>query len=304
MVCTKTFSATTGTVYARMRKPKSELDRVVQMHSEGMTKAAIARVLSVSPSTVARWLERAAAHARRYHDAHTRLEEAVEVQLDELSCRGVGRAERVWAFSGLEVSSRLWVGLIVGTRTQRTTRIFVREVSDTLGAASAWTLYTTDSFKFYAEAIRHVFAGRPAVHVEIDNVYGRRGVVRTTWRRALGSKWAHEEAMVRNTDSKKPNTSFIERLNLNKRMCCSLLRRRNPAPARSPERIQEALELVRVIYNYVRVHSSLRTAQGKRTPAMVAGITKRPLRIREILSWVVLGAEARKLALQAQFTRA
>jgi hypothetical protein len=109
--------------------------------------------------------------------------------------------------------------------------------------------------------------------------------------------------MVRNTDSKKPNTSFIERLNLNKRMCCSLLRRRNPAPARSPERIQEALELVRVIYNYVRVHSSLRTRQGKRTPAMVAGITKRPLRIRDILGWVVPGAEARKLALQAQFTR-
>jgi transposase-like protein len=188
MVCTETFSATTGTVYARKRKLKSELDRVVQMRSEGMTKAAIARVLSVSPSTVARWLERAAAHARRYHDAHTRLEEAVEVQLDELSCRGVGRAEHVWAFSGLEVSSRLWVGLKVGRRTQRTTRIFVREVSDTLGSASAWTLYTTDSFKFYAEAIRRVFAGRPAVHIQIDNVYGRRGVVRTTWKRPLGSK--------------------------------------------------------------------------------------------------------------------
>lgn len=49
LVCRRTFVATTGTAYWRMRKPRSDLDRAVTMLSEGMSKAAIARVLGVSP---------------------------------------------------------------------------------------------------------------------------------------------------------------------------------------------------------------------------------------------------------------
>ena len=60
----------------------------------------------------------------------------------------------------------------------------------------------------------------------------------------LGTPQRYAEVMERSEDSKKPNTAYIERLNLRKRMCCSMLRRRNPAPGRSPQRIQEALELV------------------------------------------------------------
>ena len=301
LVCGRTYSATTGTPYARNRRPQAHFDRVIQLHSEGMTKAAIARVMRVSPSTVTRWISKAAAHARHFHDRHTRIEDPVEVQLDELSCRGSGRAKGAWVFSGIEVLSRVWLGLRVGPRTKRNTRIHVREVSNTLGSMGEWTLFTTDGFKYYASALRRVMADRPAVHVEVDNKYSRGRVVRSRWRRRLGSLHAQADAMERSYDSKKPNTAFVERLNLTKRMCCSLLRRRNPSPARSPERVQEALELVRVIYNYVRPHSSLRTGRGHTTPAMAAGIAKRPLRIREIFSWVVPGREAGQLARQAQF---
>ena len=96
----------------------------------------------------------------------------------------------------------------------------------------------------------------------------------------------YAEVMERSDDSKKPNTAYIERLNLRKRMCCSMLRRRNPAPGRSPQRIQEALELVRVFYNFVMGHSSLKFGNVKRTPAMQAGIFDRPLTIREIFMWI------------------
>ncbi|MEL6716139.1 MAG: helix-turn-helix domain-containing protein, partial [Planctomycetota bacterium] len=98
LVCGRTYSATTGTPYARNRRPQAHFDRVIQMHSEGMTKAAIARVMRVSPSTVTRWISKAAAHARHFHDRHTRIEDPVEVQLDELSCRGSGRAKGAWVF--------------------------------------------------------------------------------------------------------------------------------------------------------------------------------------------------------------
>lgn len=271
------------------------------MHSEGMTKAAIARVVRVSAGTVSRWIERAAAHARKFHDATTRVEEAVEVQLDELSCGGSGAAKAAWAFSAIEVSSRLWTGLLVSKRTLRATKQLVREVKDTMGEVSEWTLFTSDCFKYYCPAMSSIFADEAAVYVQVNNRYRRGKVVRTTWTRRMGSELAHADALLRNTDSLKPNTAFIERLNLTKRMCCSLLRRRNPSPARRIDRIQDALELVRAIYNYVRPHASLRTRRGKETPAMAAGITKRPLRIREILGWVVPGSEKRRLELRAKF---
>jgi len=100
------------------------------------------------------------------------------------------------------------------------------------------------------------------------------------------------------TDSKKPNTSFVERLNLVKRTCCSLVRRRTASPARRLETLQSALEIVRLVYNYVRPHSSLRTRQGKRTPAMEAGLAKRPLRVLEVLRWVVPGSYLARKRLQ------
>ena len=102
----------------------------------------------------------------------------------------------------------------------------------------------------------------------------------------LGTPDQLEDAMARSEDSKKPNTAYIERLNLHKRMSCSMLRRRTPAPGRSAERIQEALELVRVFYNFVTPHGSLKFGKVKRTPAMQAGIFDRPLTIREIFNWV------------------
>lgn len=84
--CGRTFAATTGTVHSRMRKPKADFDQASQMQSEGMTKAAIARVLHVSPSTITRWLAKAGQQAADFHGANAHLAEAIEVQLDELRC--------------------------------------------------------------------------------------------------------------------------------------------------------------------------------------------------------------------------
>ncbi len=232
MVCGATFSSLTGTAYAGLRRRKSDVDRVVQMHSEGMTKAAIARVVRVSPGTVARWIERAAAHARSFHDARTQIEEAVEVQLDELSCGGVGDAKAAWAFSGIEVSTRLWAGLLVAKRTLRATKQFVREVKYTIGTVTEWTLFTSDCFKYYRPAMSAAFQDDAAVYVQVKNRYRGGKIVRSTWTRTMGSELAHDDALAPNSDSHKPNTAFIERLNLTKRMCSSLLRRHKPSPAR------------------------------------------------------------------------
>ncbi len=64
----------------------------------------------------------------------------------------------------------------------------------------------------------------------------------------MGNAWTLERARERSEGSKRPNTAYVERLNLHIRRSCAYLRRR--------------------------------------TPAMQAGITTRPLALREIFSWI------------------
>jgi len=64
------------------------------------------------------------------------------------------------------------------------------------------------------------------------------------------------------------------------------LNRRTPAPMRKPQRLSDALEILRSYYNFIRPHASLRFGHVTRTPAMQAGIFDCPLTFRQILSWV------------------
>ena len=86
-----------------------------------------------------------------------------------------------------------------------------------MGDIQEWTLFTTDAFKFYSPAMSSIFADEAAVYVQVKNRYRRGKVVRSTWTRRMGSEIAHADALERNTDSMRPNTAFIERLNLTKR---------------------------------------------------------------------------------------
>ena len=83
-------------------------------------------------------------------------------------------------------------------------------------------------------------------------------------------------------DSERLNTSFIERLNLTIRSCCSYLRRRTIAHARVVARLAGQLDLLRCHYNFIRPHRSLRFGKVTRTPAMQAGLAPRALSWREI----------------------
>jgi transposase-like protein len=68
--CGLTFSANTGTAYFGLRCSREEFDQVARMRVEGMSISAIARVACRSRNTITRWLERAAASAKRFNDQH------------------------------------------------------------------------------------------------------------------------------------------------------------------------------------------------------------------------------------------
>lgn len=257
----------------------------MQLVVEGVSPTSVARASGLAPSTVSRWSERAAQHSRRFDEEHLELEEAVEVQLDELNSHGAGEGDPDWVFGGIEVWSRAWLATRVSRRTLRSTLVFVRKLRARLRLILEPVLVTSDAFKYYLPVLRRVF-GPSCVYVQVDNHYRRDRLLSSRPQLLLGTAEQLERARRRSEDSKKANTAYIERLNLFLRRACSYLQRRNPGAVRNPRRLDDALEVLRVYYNFIRPHSSLRFGSVTRTPAMQAGIFRRALTFREVFSWV------------------
>src|SRR5258706_11003601 len=118
-VCDRTFGARRGTVYYRLRSTRDDFDLAMRLQVEGVTQAAAARSVGISVSTIARWKERAAFHARAFEEEHLEVKDPIELQLDELCARGKGSRDEIWLYSGLEVWSRVWAATHVGRRTKR-----------------------------------------------------------------------------------------------------------------------------------------------------------------------------------------
>ena len=284
-VCGRTFVHTLGTPYYRMRKPHRLFDQAAALQVEGLPQASIARALGSSPGTISRWLEKASQRVREFEAEHLHVDDPVEIQIDELKAFGAGDRDRTWLFSGIEVWSRLWLASEVGPRTLRCTRIFVRALRNACTPGFVPPLVTSDEFKYYEQVLRRVF-GYELVHVQVHNRYRRDRIIRSTSRLVSGQEWKLEYAEARSEDSKRHNTSYIERLNLYIRFACSYLRRRTPAPMKKPQKLTDAIALLRTFYNFIRPHSSLKFGRVKRTPAMQAEIFPRALTFREVFSWV------------------
>ena len=205
--CGKTFGATTGTPYECLQHPKSKFDRVVELSVEGVNKSAIARIERLSWNTVARWLERAAEVARRFNAAKLRGYPLHELQLDELNTFLASRNRKTWVFTSIEVSSRLWPATLVGSRSYRNTRAFVRSLADS-GRTIGCPLITTDGFRYYAPSIRRTF-GMACVLAQVTKRIKLNRVIRVGTELIVGTEWRLADALEESEDSGKVNTSFV-----------------------------------------------------------------------------------------------
>ncbi len=126
--CGRTFCARRGSAYYRLHVPRRTFDRFAELLSEGLSCAALARILGIAPSMISRWLQRASAHARVFAEEDDRIRVPVEMQFDEISarpaaqskCRGSSTGSR-WARGiGLPPWSKC------GTGSRRATSSFRR----------------------------------------------------------------------------------------------------------------------------------------------------------------------------------
>ena len=298
--CHKTFSATAGTVFYRLRASAETVVIVVTLLAYGCPVQAIVAAFGLDERTVAAWWARSGRQGQAVHEHLVEQPRDLgQVQADELRVKKQGGI--VWMALAMMVKTRLWLGGEVSE--QRDLSLIRRLIARVRRCAARRPLLVcTDGLVSYIRAIRETFrdpvqtgqGGRPRLrpwrHVFIAQVvkrYERRRVVETERRIVDGTPARVETLRRRSQGDGVINTAYIERLNATFRERLASLTRRGRALARRTLTLQHGMYLIGTVYNFCTPHASLTPTSGGTTPAMAAGITDHCWTVRELLAFHV-----------------
>jgi transposase-like protein len=297
--CQKTFSATKGTVFYRLRTSAETVVIVVTLLAHGCPVQAIVAAFGFDERTVADWWARSGRQGQAVQEYLVEQPRDLgQVQADELRVKKQGGI--VWMALAMMVKTRLWLG---GEVSEQRDLSLIRQLIERVRrcAARRPLLVCTDGLVSYIRAIRETFrdpvhtgqGGRPRLrpwrHVFIAQVvkrYERRRVVETERRIVDGTPARVETLRRRSQGGGMINTAYIERLNATFREHLAPLARRCRALARHTLTLHEGMFVVGTVYNFCTPHASLSHTR-KTTPAMAAGITDHCWTMHELLSFHV-----------------
>ena len=307
-VCGKTFAASTGTPFYRLRHSLELVTTVVTLLAYGCPSQAIVAAFGLDERTVYDWQRRAGQHSQAVHEHLVEQPRDLEqVQADEIWVKVQGHV--VWLAMALMVRTRLWLGGVVSP--QRDERLIMRLIRLVRKSALARPLlFCVDGYRAYVSAVQRIFRtpvpngqrGRPWLVPWPDIVIGRvikryqtKRVVAIVRQMAQGAQERAEALLAKSQGGQQLNTAFIERLNATFRSRLATLGRRTRSLARLDETLQAGMYLIGCVYNFCTDHQSLRVPGiigGRRkwlprTPAMTAGITDQRWTVLELLSFKV-----------------
>ena len=294
--CQKTCSATTGTVFYRLRTAAETVSLVVTLLAHGCPVQAMVAAFGFDARTIADWWTRSGRQGQAVHESLVEQPRDLgQVQADERRVKKQGGM--VWMAMAMMVQTRLWLG---GEGSEQRDMPLIRRLIERVRrcAAPRPRLVCTDGLRTYIRATRETcrdpmrtgMGGRPRLrpwrHVLIAQVvkcYERRRVVATDRRIVDGTPTRVETLRRRSQGNGVINTAYIERLNATFRERLAPLARRCRALARQTLTLHEGMFVVGTVYNFCTPHESLNSVQ-KTTPAMAAGITDHRWTMHELLS--------------------
>jgi len=299
--CQKTFSATKGTVFYRLRTSAETVVIVVTLLAHGCPLQAIVAAFGFDERTVADWWARSGRQGQAVHECLVeRPRDLGQVQADELRVKKQGGI--VWMALAMMVKTRLWLG---GEVSEQRALPLIRRLIERVRrcAARRPLLVCTDGLVSYIRAIRETFrdpvhtgqGGRPRLRpwrnvliAQVVKRYERRRVIETERRIVDGTPARVETLRRRSQGDGVINTAYIERLNATFREHLAPLARRCRSLVRRTVTLEHGMYLIGTVYNFCTAHASLGHGFGaKITPAMAAGITDHCWTVRALLSFHV-----------------
>ena len=295
--CGSKRTAWYGTVQDRLKTPSDTVRQALHMQMKGMCAADISEILEVSPDTVQGWLDRGGEHSQRLHQRLCKDLVLRYIQLDELATKVRNRSKQVWVWTGMDVTTKLWVAWVVGERSQKDATGLLHQIYRRLRQAVI-PAFTSDGLNQYFYAITphwgtwQVVAGKrkPLWVVAEDLLYGQLKKVRTryklrqiTTKMLCGERAAMRLYLQALGLSGSIQTAFVERLNLTIRHIVPALRRRTWALANNLRSLRLRVALGAAYYNFCRPHQALPIGNKHfLTPAMAAGVTHHRWTVREV----------------------
>ena len=307
--CGRTFAATTGTPFFRLKHAPDVVTIVLTLLCHGCPLQAIVAAFGLDERTVAAWQARAGEHCQHVHE-HLVQQGQVDlghVQADELWVKLVGR--KVWLAMALAVPSRLWLGGVISSHRDGT---LIRRLVERVRACASRLdiLVCVDGLSSYVTAFRRGFRvpvhtgrpGRPRLVLaagfllgQVVKQYAQRRVTGVRQRVVQGTAAAIAAVLAATHSGRAINTAYIERLNATFRSRLAPLVRRGRAIARTEARLTAGMWLVGCAYNFCWSHDSLRLEAPagagcrwqERTPAMAAGLSDHSWTMGELLHYRV-----------------
>ena len=305
--CHKTFTATQGPVFYRLRTAADPVTLVLTLLAHGCPPQAIVAAFGFDERTVASWIARAGRHGQAVQGHLVEQPRALgQVQADELRVKKPGGI--VWRALAIMVKTRLWLG---GEVSEQRDMALIRQLVERVKrcAARRPLLVCTDGLVSYIRAMRETFrdpghtgkGGRPRLRpwrnvlmAQVVKRYERRRVIATDRRIIHGTPARVETLRRRSPGDGVIHTAYIERLNATFRERLAPLARRSRALARRTLTLHHGMYLIGTIYNFCTPHTSLalaplRAGRGgvPQTPAMAAGITEHCWSVQYLLSYHV-----------------
>src|SRR5256885_4934970 len=276
--CHKTFSATKGTAFYRLRTAAETVSLVVTLLAHGCPVQAIVVAFGLDERTIADWWARSGRQGQGVHEYLVEQPRDLgQVQADELRVKKQGGI--VWMALAMMVKTRLWLG---GEVSEQRDMPLIRRLIERVRRCAAHRplLVCTDGLCTYIRATRETFrdpvrtgtGGRPRLRpwrnvliAQVVKRYERRRVVDTERRIVDGTPARVETLRRRSQGDGVINTAYIERLNATFRERLAPLSRRCRALARETLTLQHGMDLIGTDHNSCTPHESLHVAGGKRT---------------------------------------
>ncbi len=264
--------------------------QILHLLCEGQSIRSITRVTGASKNTVIKLLVDAGKACMAFHDANVQDVNAKRIQVDEIWSFTYAKQKNVatakaapdgagdtWTWTAIDADSKLIVSYFVGGRDSDCAILFMDDLRSRLANR---VQLTSDGHKAYLEAVEGAFGG-DIDYAMLVKMYGPStdgGKGRYSPAECTGAKKTRIEG---SPDMAHVSTSYAERQNKTMRMHMRRFTRLTDGFSKKVENHAYAVALHMMYYNFVRLHTTLRT-----TPAMAAGISSRLWEIGDIVKLV------------------